>query len=107
MSVRVLAVAVAACLCAAGALLSPAGASHQDDPPRLDAVVGTDDGFNIALNDASGNLVTRLAPGTYTIVVHDRSALHNFHLASTTLSRSPPKGPGRPRGGQRAPGRAT
>jgi hypothetical protein len=81
-SVRVLAVAVAALLCIAGALLAPAGATDKDDPPRLDAVVGTNDGFDIALNDASGKLVTRLAPGTYTIVVHDRSALHNFHLAS-------------------------
>jgi hypothetical protein len=36
----------------------------------------------ITLNDASGKKVSRIAPGTYTVLVEDRSALHNFHLAS-------------------------
>jgi hypothetical protein len=52
------------------------------EPVVLDAVVGANDSFTIALNDSSGKLVKRLAPGTYTIVVHDLSAIHNFHLAS-------------------------
>ena len=59
----------------------PAGAARRENPV-LDAIVGTNDGFDITLNYASGERVSRLAPGTYTIVVHDRSALHNFHLAS-------------------------
>jgi hypothetical protein len=54
--------------------------------PVLDAVVGTNDAFEIAVNDAGGKLVTRLAPGTYTVVVHDRSTIHNFHLASNSDS---------------------
>jgi copper binding plastocyanin/azurin family protein len=58
-----------------------AGSAHAD-PPTLTAIVGTNDGFNITLNDASGKKVAFLAPGTYTVVVDDRSAIHNFHLAS-------------------------
>ena len=70
-------------LAAALAVLAlPAGAARSDDNPVLDAVVGTNDSFDITLNDASGRKIARLAPGTYTIVVHDRSAIHNFHLAS-------------------------
>ena len=59
----------------------PAGAAPSENPV-LDAIVGTNDGFDITLNDSSGQKVSLLAPGTYTIVVHDRSAMHNFHLAS-------------------------
>jgi hypothetical protein len=58
-----------------------AGSAHAD-PPTLTAIVGTNDGFNITLDDASGKKVAFLAPGTYTVVVDDRSAIHNFHLAS-------------------------
>ncbi len=52
------------------------------DNPTLTGVVGVNDGFNITLNDASGKKVARILPGTYTIVVEDHSAIHNFHLAS-------------------------
>ena len=70
-------------LAAALAVLAlPAGAARSDDNPVLDAIVGTNDGFDITLNDATGKKVGLLEPGTYTIVVHDRSAIHNFHLAS-------------------------
>jgi hypothetical protein len=62
-------------------LALPAGAGRADIP-TLTGIVGTNDGFNIALNDASGKKVSRLAPGTYTVIVKDRSTLHNFHLAS-------------------------
>ncbi|HEX6699889.1 MAG TPA: plastocyanin/azurin family copper-binding protein [Gaiellaceae bacterium] len=61
----------------------PAGAAHRDNPV-LDAIVGTNDAFEITLNDGSGQKVFVLAPGTYTVVVHDRSRIHNFHLASNT-----------------------
>ena len=54
------------------------------DNPTLDAIVGVGDGFNITLNDPSGTKVARILPGTYTIVVHDESKVHNFHLASNT-----------------------
>ena len=45
----------------------------------LRATVGPE--FTITLEDASGNRVTQLDPGTYTIVVEDRSDFHNFHLS--------------------------
>jgi plastocyanin len=71
--VLIIAVAVAA---------ASGSAARAEDPPTLTAIVGTNDGFNITLNDASGKKVSRLVPGTYTVVVDDRSTIHNFHLAS-------------------------
>jgi hypothetical protein len=62
-------------------LFLPAAAGRQD-VATLTAIVGTNDGFTITLNDASGKKVTQIAPGTYTVVVQDRSAIHDFHLAS-------------------------
>jgi hypothetical protein len=52
------------------------------DNQVLIATVGTNDGFDIGLADANGAPVVRIRPGTYTILVRDRSTLHNFHLAS-------------------------
>jgi plastocyanin len=68
-------------LAALGFLAAPALSTHQDNPV-LEAIVGTNDGFDIGLFFPNGTRVATLAPGTYTIVVHDRSKLHNFHLAS-------------------------
>jgi plastocyanin len=65
-----------ALVAAAAALFLPGTATAQN--PRLLGSVGP--GFTITLTDASGNPVTRLNPGTYEIVVTDRSDLHNFHL---------------------------
>ncbi len=69
-------------LCAAAAVaffLIPGTSSAAD--PTLTADVGAGDSFSISLKDANGNNVTNLEPGTYTIVVHDRSSIHNFHLS--------------------------
>jgi hypothetical protein len=33
------------------------------------------------LHDGSGNAVTHVDPGTYTLVVHDQADIHNFHLS--------------------------
>ena len=66
---------------AAGYLALPAIGSHRDTPV-LDAVVGENDGYTIGLFNPDGTRVTTLKPGTYTVVVHDKSAIHNFHLAS-------------------------
>jgi hypothetical protein len=56
--------------------------SARGENPVLTGIVGTNDGFDITLNDAGGQKVAFLTPGTYTVVVQDRSRLHNFHLAS-------------------------
>jgi Copper binding proteins, plastocyanin/azurin family len=65
-------------------LAALSGSAHGAETPVLNAIVGTNDAFDITLNDASGNKVDRLLPGTYTVVVDDRSRLHNFHLASNS-----------------------
>src|SRR3954467_6713981 len=64
------------------AALGLASGSAGADMPTLTAIVGTNDGFNITLNDSTGKKVSRLLPGPYTVVVDDRSTIHNFHLAS-------------------------
>jgi len=46
--------------------------------------------FNISLVDASGNPVSHLDPGTYTIVVDDKSEEHNFHLTGTGVDQVTP-----------------
>jgi hypothetical protein len=46
----------------------------------LVGTVGTNDDFQLSLTDASGAAVQHIDAGTYTLVVHDRSAFHNFHL---------------------------
>jgi plastocyanin len=64
-----------------GYLALPALATYRDTPV-LDAVVGENDAYTIGLFFPDGTRVATLKPGTYTVVVHDRSAIHNFHLAS-------------------------
>ena len=61
-----------------GALLLPSAGTA--DNPVLTGDVGLNDAFVISLEDASGTPVTHLDPGTYTLVVHDHSALHNFRM---------------------------
>jgi hypothetical protein len=61
------------------ALLSAAGSARADNP-MLVADVGLGDSFSISLKDATGARVTHLAIGTYTLLVHDHSAIHNFDL---------------------------
>jgi len=43
--------------------------------------VGIQDGFTITLTDQNGARVTHLDTGTYTLLVHDHSSFHNFHLS--------------------------
>jgi len=70
MRVALLAIAIAACLVA----VAPTGA----DNGQLVGTVGP--GFGIFLKDSSGAAVTHLDAGTYTLLVHDLSEEHNFHL---------------------------
>lgn len=52
---------------------------------RLVATVGP--GFTITLT-RNGRRVTRLKPGAYTIVVRDRSSIHNFHLRGPGVNKA-------------------
>ena len=60
--------------------LTGAAAAARGDNPTLTGTVGSNDAFQLSLTDPSGSPVAHLDPGTYTLLVHDRSALHNFHL---------------------------
>jgi hypothetical protein len=71
-------------LLVAAAVLLPAAA--RADNPTLVGDVGLNDSFRITLEDASGAPVTHLDPGTYTLVVHDHSSLHDFHLFGNDLN---------------------
>jgi plastocyanin len=64
-------------LLAALALVGPGSASG-DNPQLFGTVEGV---ITITFLDANGVPVTQLDPGTYDIVVHDRSDQHNFHLS--------------------------
>ena len=78
---RMLAATAVAAL-AAGALgAAVAGAAS----PKLAASVS--DPLNISLTQA-GKKVTKLKAGTYTIVVQDTAADHNFHLTGPGLNKS-------------------
>jgi hypothetical protein len=50
------------------------------DNPVLTADVGLNDDYVLTFVDASGAKVTHLDPGTYTVVAHDHSTFHDFHL---------------------------
>jgi hypothetical protein len=65
-------------LLAALALAGGASAGRAADP-TLTGTDGTADSFQLTLADANGP-VSHLAAGTYALVVHDNSELHNFHL---------------------------
>lgn len=48
--------------------------------PSLIGDVGLDDAFVISLVDDTGAKVKHIDAGTYTLIVHDQSRHHNFHL---------------------------
>jgi hypothetical protein len=73
-------VTFAAVLGACAVLAGSAGAARADNPV-LTGDVGQGDGFTITLKDASGAIVKHLDPGTYTLVLHDHSTLHNFDFS--------------------------
>jgi plastocyanin len=58
------------------ALVGPSAAAG-DNPQLIGTVEGV---ITITFVDANGTPVTHLDPGTYDIVVHDRSDQHNFHV---------------------------
>src|SRR4051794_24098264 len=79
MSIR----AVLAVLATSVAVVAPVAAAH-GSAPTLDAKVGP--GFTISVSKA-GQKVTSLKPGTYRLLVHDRSASHDFHLKGPGLNK--------------------
>jgi len=47
---------------------------------KLIGVVGKNDAYKITLTTSAGRLVKTLKPGTYTLVIHDDSSIHNYEL---------------------------
>ncbi len=71
------------CLACVPLLLASAAGGARADDPVLVGTVGLNDSFTINLADASGQKVYLLRPGTYTILVHDYSMVHNFRWPRT------------------------
>lgn len=69
----------------AGALVLPTGAGSST--PTLIGKVGLHDAYKISLTFPSGKKVTSISAGTYILVVHDYSKIHNFALGSQTQNR--------------------
>jgi plastocyanin len=63
------------------ALLLPTGAAGETQ--QLVGAVGKGDANVITLQNAAGERVSRLDPGTYSLLVHDFSTFHNFHLVGS------------------------
>jgi hypothetical protein len=76
--------ALALAVFAAGlALALPAAAKT----PALIGRVGRHNSFTISLRFPNGKLVKTIPAGTYKIVVHDYSRIHNFALGSVTANQ--------------------
>ena len=69
----------------AAALSLVIAAAAQASTPPLVGTVGP--GFTITLTKL-GKKVLKLAPGTYTIKVSDKSSIHNFHLTGPGLKKT-------------------
>jgi plastocyanin len=69
--------AVLAVVAASLVVPSLAGAmSH----PKLTGTVGKNNAYKISLTDAKGKVAKTLKAGTYTLVIHDDSPIHNYEL---------------------------
>ena len=74
--IRLAAVSSVAVAAAVSLMLASArAASH----PQLVGVVGQNDAYKITLM-SGGKVVKTLKAGTYTIVIHDDSSIHNYEL---------------------------
>jgi plastocyanin len=71
--------ALAASGAALVATLVLAGTAGAVTHPKLVGVVGKNDAYKITLT-RNGNTVKTLKAGTYTVVIHDDSSIHNYEL---------------------------
>jgi plastocyanin len=61
------------------------GNARSTATPKLTGVSGP--GFTVAVT-AAGKAVKTLKAGTYTIVVEDKSSIHNFHLVGPGVNKT-------------------
>ncbi len=66
--------------------LQAAGAGNASNRVLV-ASVGLHNAYTISLRTPAGKLVRTLPAGTYSIVVHDYSRIHNFALGSQTTNK--------------------
>ena len=66
-------------LLALAAVLAGASVAGAASHPTLVGVVGKNDAYKITLSQ-NGKLVKTLKAGTYKLVIHDDSSLHNYEL---------------------------
>lgn len=69
-----------AALAAAAAVLSLAATASAMSHPKLIGLVGKNDAYAITLKTPAGKLVKTIKAGTYTLVIHDDSTIHNYEL---------------------------
>jgi plastocyanin len=74
------AAAVTAAAVTAAVLAVAASAHPRATHPTLVGTVGKNDAFKITLTTGAGKLVKTLKAGTYTVVIHDGSSIHNYEL---------------------------
>jgi len=77
---RASAVLVIALAAVVGLALSAGTGAGATSKARLVGTVGKNNSFTITLKDSRGHRVRSLRAGTYTVVVHDFSRIHNFEL---------------------------
>jgi len=68
-----------------GKAASPGPVQH---PASLVGVVGHNDAFTISLSDPSGQAISNLQAGTYSLTIKDESSLHNFHLTGDGVDKA-------------------
>ena len=78
--IRLSALAAIAAATAVATVLAMTAAAGAAGHPKLIGVVGKNDAYKITLKTAKGKLVKTLKAGTYTLVIHDDSAIHNYEL---------------------------
>jgi plastocyanin len=76
---------LALALATLAAAVAASSSSAATTNTRLIGTVGP--GFDISLKHSSGGAVTQLRRGTYTLIVRDRSNIHNFHLTGPGVHR--------------------
>ena len=67
-------------LTAAAAVASLAFGAHKAQHAKLVGTVGKNNAYKISLTAPNGKIAKTLKPGTYTLVIHDDSTLHNYEL---------------------------
>jgi hypothetical protein len=62
------------------AALAASALARTQGTQTLSGTVGKNDAYKITLLNSSGKLVKTLKAGTYNVVIHDDSTVHNFEL---------------------------